>query len=293
MKKDAYWFPHYCNARNDRKIKRLRKELGLEGYGIFFMLLETLRDQSDLKYPMDDLDLLSEEFGTSEQKLRIVICSYGLFEIDKEEKFFSPKLLVYLQPYFERTQRAKRAALKRWGDSGCSGNANAYANAYTNALPEHSKCNASQNARTGQDITVQERRGQNAREQKTSDKADTKAERPKADSDDSRLNSCPVPPALRAPEIIESYKRFMEYSSQTLGIDRQPIHTEGDFRRLVELMTMDKDNDPVRVIWQTIQAGNKTFYPLKDKQFEVQKKSEREMWDEEYMRRQKATPFMN
>ena len=109
MQKDAYYFPHFCNARHDRKIKRLRKELGLEGYGIYFMLLETLREQQDLMFPMDDIDLLAEEFGTSEQKIRVTICNYELFELDQDQKFFSPKMLVYLEPYFKMREQRKLA----------------------------------------------------------------------------------------------------------------------------------------------------------------------------------------
>lgn len=132
-KKDAYYFPHFCNARHDRKIKRIRKELGPEGYGIFFMLLEILREQTDLRYPLEDVDLLADEIGSSEQKVKVVICNYKLFEIDEEQKFFSPKLIFYLQPYFEKSERARLAANKRWSD----------ANAYANALPEHCDSNAS------------------------------------------------------------------------------------------------------------------------------------------------------
>jgi hypothetical protein len=112
MQKDAYYFPHFCNARHDRKIKRLRKELGLEGYGIYFMLLETLREQQDLMYPIDDIDLLAEEFGTSEQKIRVVICNYELFQLDLEQKFFSPKMLIYLEPYFKMKEQRREAGLK-------------------------------------------------------------------------------------------------------------------------------------------------------------------------------------
>jgi hypothetical protein len=112
MQKDAYYFPHFCNARHDRKIKRLRKELGLEGYGIYFMLLETLREQQDLMYPIDDIDLLAEEFGTSEQKIRVVICNYELFQLDPEQKFFSPKMLIYLEPYFKMKEQRREAGLK-------------------------------------------------------------------------------------------------------------------------------------------------------------------------------------
>jgi hypothetical protein len=112
MEKEAFYFPHFCNARHDRKIRRLRKELGTEGYGIYFMLLETLREQQDLMYPLDDLDLLAEEFGVSEAKVRVAICNYGLFEIDEEQKFFSPKMLVYLEPYFKMKEQRKVAGQK-------------------------------------------------------------------------------------------------------------------------------------------------------------------------------------
>jgi len=109
MEKEAFYFPHFCNARHDRKIRRLRKELGTEGYGIYFMLLETLREQQDLMYPLADLDLLAEEFGVSEAKVRVAVCNYQLFEIDEEEKFFSPKMLVYLEPYFRMKEQRKLA----------------------------------------------------------------------------------------------------------------------------------------------------------------------------------------
>lgn len=117
MEKEGFYFPHFSNARHDRKIKRLRLELGIEGYGIYFMLLETLRDQHDLCYPMQDIDLLADEFGTSEQKVRVVVCNYGLFDVSEDNSFFSPRLLIYLEPYFkakqQRIEAGKASALKR------------------------------------------------------------------------------------------------------------------------------------------------------------------------------------
>jgi hypothetical protein len=76
------------------------------------MLLETLREQQDLMYPLEDLDLLAEEFNVSEAKVRVAICNYGLFEIDEEQKFFSPKMLVYLEPYFKMKEQRKIAGQK-------------------------------------------------------------------------------------------------------------------------------------------------------------------------------------
>lgn len=47
--KDAYFFSHDCNARNDPKILALRSVYGAEGYGVYFMLVEILREQPE--YP--------------------------------------------------------------------------------------------------------------------------------------------------------------------------------------------------------------------------------------------------
>ena len=117
MKKDAYYFPHFCNARHDRKIKRVLKELGIEGYGIYFMVLEVLREQTDFRYPLNELDLLADEFGTSEQKVRVVVCSYNLFEVDEFNSFFSLKLIEFMQPYLkmkeQRSLAGKASAAKR------------------------------------------------------------------------------------------------------------------------------------------------------------------------------------
>ena len=112
MDKDAYYFPHFCNARNDRKLRRVRKELGVEGYGIYFMILEVLREQKDFRYPMDDIDLMADEFRTSDQKVRVVICNYDLFKVDESGQFFSPKLIEYLSPYLEAKQRNRINGIK-------------------------------------------------------------------------------------------------------------------------------------------------------------------------------------
>lgn len=126
MKKDAYYFPHFSNARNDSKILKLRRVLGIEGYAIYFMLLEVLRDQTDFRLPLSAVEDLEFEFRVSKEKISTVIHSYDLFEV-VDGQFFSPKLIFFLQPYLEKTVRARQAAQIRWT------NANADANAYTNA----------------------------------------------------------------------------------------------------------------------------------------------------------------
>ncbi len=111
MNKDAYYFPHFSNARTDRKLLRVRKELGIEGYGIYFMVLEVLRDTPEYKYPLEDIDLLANEFGTSEQKVRTVICNYKLFDVDENDCFFSLKFNEYLEPYLKMKEQRRQAGL--------------------------------------------------------------------------------------------------------------------------------------------------------------------------------------
>ena len=100
-KKDAYYFNHYANARNDRKVRKLRLQLGIEGYGIYFGILENLREQKNFKYPISDLDVLAADLDTSMQKIGVVVKSYGLFEIDESEEFFSPAQLLALQKWVD------------------------------------------------------------------------------------------------------------------------------------------------------------------------------------------------
>lgn len=105
--KEAFYFPHFIGARNDRKIQRVRRDFGIEGYAMFFMLLEVLREEQELAYPIEDIDILASDFGTSEAKLKTIILNYGLFEIKETldgKMFFSPKQIQYLEPYFTRRE---------------------------------------------------------------------------------------------------------------------------------------------------------------------------------------------
>ena len=144
MKKDAYYFPHFCNARNDAKIIKLRRVLGLEGYAIYFMLLEVLREQTTFKYPLSGIEDIAFEWHTSKEKVLAVISNFGLFEMDNEN-FFSVKFVTYLQPYLEKSARASLAANKRWDKvkKEMTLTDENDAKAYTKALQMQSKCNAS------------------------------------------------------------------------------------------------------------------------------------------------------
>jgi len=112
MEKDSYYFPHFEAARNDRKILRLRKDLGTDGYAAYFMLLEVLRSQTDFCYPFEDVDLLADDFKISEAIIKTTISNYGLFEVDEEKMIFSPKFNEFMQPYLKMKNQRIEAAKK-------------------------------------------------------------------------------------------------------------------------------------------------------------------------------------
>lgn len=50
-RKDAFYFPHDSNARNDPKVTELRGKFGWAGYGVYWAIIECLREQSNCKWP--------------------------------------------------------------------------------------------------------------------------------------------------------------------------------------------------------------------------------------------------
>ncbi len=99
MKKDCYWFRHDSNAKDDPKCMLLIDQLGLEGYGIYWMLVEILREQPDYCCPLELVSVLAKRYNTTSQILENVIYGYGLFKIKDEVSFFSPSLINRMQTY--------------------------------------------------------------------------------------------------------------------------------------------------------------------------------------------------
>jgi len=107
MANAAYWFKHDSNAKDDYKCMLLIDQLGLEGYGIYWVLIETLREQEGYRYPMAMLPILAKRYGTSGEKMRAVVASYGLFEVFEDDSFSSPSLLRRMNEFEELVQRKK------------------------------------------------------------------------------------------------------------------------------------------------------------------------------------------
>ncbi len=120
-RKDTYYFSHDTNAKDDPKCVLLIEQLGMEGYGIFWVLIETLRDQPDYKYPVANISALARRYNTTTEKVRAVIYGYELFIVEDELFFYSDSLNRRMESYnllkSKRSESGRLGNAKRWGTS--------------------------------------------------------------------------------------------------------------------------------------------------------------------------------
>jgi hypothetical protein len=129
--KDAYYFSHDSNSKDDPKCVLLIEQLGLEGYGIFWVLVETLRDQPGYRYPLALLPSIARRYNSTTQKVEAVVKGYGLFQFTDDDFFFSQSLIDRMMILEKKRESQRQKALKRWGNDAsalpqqCHGNADA------------------------------------------------------------------------------------------------------------------------------------------------------------------------
>lgn len=112
MKKDAFYFSHDYNAHNDAKILYMRHELGMEGYGIYWFLVETLADSGGI-LPLNIIPILAKQMDVSEAKVNVLINTYNLFQII-DGQFFSKRLIEHLELRNALSEAGKLGAKARW-----------------------------------------------------------------------------------------------------------------------------------------------------------------------------------
>jgi calcineurin-like phosphoesterase family protein len=110
--KDAYYFPHDSNAKDDPKMILLIEELGMEGYGIFWMLIESLRDQPDYKASLLIVPALARRYNTTQEKVKTVILRYDLFVVEDDTFFYSESLIRRMQALAEKRLKRQLAGKK-------------------------------------------------------------------------------------------------------------------------------------------------------------------------------------
>ena len=112
------YFSHDSNARNSDKLMKVRMKLGAEGYGIFFMLIERLREEEGYKSTID-YNTLAFDLRVDAEKVKQVVEDYDLFKFTEDGKYFysdsfNERMEMMDVRAQQRKSKAKKAAEARW-----------------------------------------------------------------------------------------------------------------------------------------------------------------------------------
>ena len=120
-KTNSYWFSHDTDAWSDINIELMMSVYGAEGYGFYWILVETLSLEENYKLPLDNkgyLAVLSRRMQTSPEKLSEFIddciSSFNLFCSD--DSFFWSESLIKRLGIRDKVKKTRTdSAMKRWG----------------------------------------------------------------------------------------------------------------------------------------------------------------------------------
>ena len=110
--KDTFYFRHDCNARQDEKIIDLRMKLGWEGYGIYWALIERLRECAGYEC-VKDYNLIAFDLRVGANIVKNVVENFGLFTFTDDGKRFYSKRLSTDMKIKDELSAARSAAGKK------------------------------------------------------------------------------------------------------------------------------------------------------------------------------------
>lgn len=112
------YFSHDSAARDDEKILALRMKHGWEGYGLYWALVEKLREATDYKLTTD-YNVIAYDLRVSSAIIKSIINDFGLFAFSDDGKYFYSSLGVVMLPKITKNSlngrvRMYKTNVKRW-----------------------------------------------------------------------------------------------------------------------------------------------------------------------------------
>jgi hypothetical protein len=228
--KNAGYFSHDCNAADDPKIMLMMAQLGLEAYGIYWVLIEYLRGQPGYKAPIILLDPLSRRYGSSKEKFEAIVTKFDLFEFNEKE-FSSPSLKRRMEPVERKREQQRLNISKRW-------------NKNTNVLPPYNN---------GITDVIQSKEKKS--KEKKSKVKESKEEIERAPFDASYhvdFNSL----------LVQKWFKWVEFRQQLKKPYKTKTGAAAAYNRLLELSNSNSEM-AISIIQQSMDREWLDFYPLK------------------------------
>jgi len=145
MSKDAYYFSHDANARNDQKILEIRMKYGMRGYGIYFGIIEMMRE-ANLYQCLSNCLSIAYELREPIEDVIDIVKNYDLFELSSDGTFFFSKSFKNRMKVFEDKRNKRIKAGRKGGIASVkqrSSNAQAMLNDCSSSKVKESKVNKS------------------------------------------------------------------------------------------------------------------------------------------------------
>lgn len=109
--KDTFYFSHDYNVRSDDKIKRLIRKHGMEGYGVYWAIIEDLYNNTNVLRL--DYDGIAYDLRVYNTVVESIINDFDLFEISGDI-FGSISIQKRLDMREEKSKKARESVAKRW-----------------------------------------------------------------------------------------------------------------------------------------------------------------------------------
>lgn len=108
------YFPHDTGARNDEKLIKLQKEIGLEAVAIYWFIIEMLYENGG--FLNLDFDLLTFNMRLDSERnatVKRIITEFDLFKINGQQ-FTNKRVIETLNFINSKSEKARKSAKIRW-----------------------------------------------------------------------------------------------------------------------------------------------------------------------------------
>jgi len=112
MAKESFYFSHDFNARNDRKLIKVKLKHRQSGIGIYWSIVEMLFEENGF-LPLSEIPTIAGDLREKEITVLSVINDFDLFENDGKY-FWSNSAKRRIDKRSEKSEKAKESIRKRW-----------------------------------------------------------------------------------------------------------------------------------------------------------------------------------
>ena len=118
------WFEHQSKMRHDVKLKRVISRYGLEGYGLYNLIIESIVENLETESPMpileDSISDIAEFYNGNSEKIEEMVnfmVNQGLFDLTLDNDLACIKIYKYIQASQTRSDKI-REMIKMFNNSG-------------------------------------------------------------------------------------------------------------------------------------------------------------------------------